>query len=71
MKAKDIKPCCIYSIKNNPYKVLVIKILGPKKEENITNHTLVKCIMSSGMSFDFGLIKYIRPSDFIKDNAYA
>lgn len=45
----------------------VIKILKPKEGENTTTYIVVKCEYSVDKNSNFGLTKYFKPSDLVKN----
>ena len=47
----------------------VIKVLKPKEDENSLNKIIVKCEYSQDKNGAFGIIKYFKPSDLIKENS--
>lgn len=69
MRAQDINKDDVLRHRTSPnysyYKV--IDILKPKEQENTKNYIVVKCMHSTSLDFSFGLIKYIRPCDLIKE----
>lgn len=74
MKTKDIIIGTFYRNKNsrdsfgNFYSYAkVLKILKPKQEENTTRKMLVKCEWVINKNDSFGLIKYFKISDLIKE----
>jgi hypothetical protein len=69
MNSKDIIVGHSYRHKDHPDYcwALVCKVLKPKDGENTTNRIIVKCVYSVEKDASFGLIKYFKPSDLIRN----
>lgn len=67
MRASDIKISDILILPKSPQGYLkVVEVLKPKQKENYNTYTVVKCILSTSLNFEFGYIKYFKPSDLEK-----
>jgi hypothetical protein len=69
MKASDLKIGQSYRHKDHPNYCFakVVKVLKPKQDENPHNRIIVKCEYTQNRNEYFGLIKYFRPSDLVKN----
>ena len=69
MKASDLKIGESYRHKDHPNYCFakVVKILKPKQDENPHNRIIVKCEYTQNRNEDFGLIKYFRPIDLVRE----
>lgn len=69
MMAKDIVVGESYRHKENPKYCYakVIKVLQPRELENTTNKIIAKCEYSVNKDDSFGLIKYFKISDLVRD----
>lgn len=69
MRARDIIIGESYRHKDNPSYcwAKAIKVLKPKEGENPLNRIIVKCEYSQNKDDCFGLIKYFRPEDLMRN----
>jgi hypothetical protein len=69
MRPQDIKLGKSYNLRNAPtnYYAKAIEILKPKQYPNTHTYTIVKCEWANGKNDTWGLIKYFRPCDMIKE----
>ena len=68
MRTQDIKIGEYYRHRTSNYAYAkAISILKPKQAENYNNFVVVKCEWSTDKSGIFGIIKYFRPCDLVKD----
>lgn len=69
MRACDIVIGDSYRHKDHPNYCYAkaIEILKPKQRENTSDYIVVKCEWSVDKNDSFGLIKYFKPSNLVKD----
>lgn len=69
MRTKEIVIGESYRHKDNPKYCYakVLKVLKPQEAENTTNKILAKCEYSENKDALFGIIKYFKISDLVKD----
>lgn len=69
MRAQDVEIGKSYRLRNNPtYSYAkAVKILKPKQDENTNPYIVVKCEYTVKKNASFGLIKYFRPFDLVKE----
>ena len=69
MRPQDIKIGEYYRFKSHPdYSYAkVIEVLKPKSYENTHTYTVVRCEQSIHKDDNFGMIRYVRPVDLVKD----
>ena len=68
MRIVNIKIGEFYRVKHNSYAwVKVVQIIPPMTPPNATKATMVKCEWVVNKDDKFGLIKYFRASDLVKE----
>lgn len=68
MKIVDIKIGEFYRVKHNTYSwARVVQIIPPMTPPNNTRATIVKCEWVVNKDDEFGLIKYFKVSDLVKE----
>lgn len=70
MRIQDIKIDEVYRIKQHPNYcyALALEIIRPKQYPNTHTYSIVKCVYSVSKDFKFGLTKYFRACDLVRDN---
>lgn len=68
MRIVNIKIGELYRVKHNSYAwVRAVRIIPPMTPPNYTRATMVKCEWVVDKDDKFGLIKYYRASDLVKE----